>query len=44
MGLSFSKHENLPIATKVAEQVICLPIFPDLDNDTIEFICKIFMK
>lgn len=31
-GLSSSKPENLPVATKVAEQVICLPIFPNLDS------------
>ena len=29
-GLTSSKQENLPIATKVGDQVICLPIFPNL--------------
>lgn len=29
-GLPSSKPENLAIATKIAEQVICLPIFPEL--------------
>lgn len=32
--LPSSKPENLTEATKVAEQVICLPIYPDLDSDT----------
>lgn len=30
-GLQSAKAENLPIATKIAEQVICLPIYPALD-------------
>ena len=41
-GLFSAKQENLPIATKVAEQVICLPIFPNLEvtqqNKIIELI------
>jgi dTDP-4-amino-4,6-dideoxygalactose transaminase len=30
-GLMSARPENLPIATKVAEQVICLPIFSELE-------------
>ena len=30
-GLISARPENLPVATKVAEQVICLPIFPELE-------------
>jgi dTDP-4-amino-4,6-dideoxygalactose transaminase len=30
-GLPSAKPENLPIATKVADQVICLPIYPSLE-------------
>ena len=30
-GLESAKKENLPIAEKIAEQVICLPIYPELD-------------
>jgi len=40
-GLSSSKSENLPIATKTAEQVICLPIYSDLDFSIIKRICEI---
>lgn len=40
-GLNSAKTENLPVATKTAEQVICLPIYPDLDINTIEEICNI---
>lgn len=32
-GLESSKTENLPVATKMAEQVICLPMHHDLKND-----------
>ena len=34
-GLASSKPENLPIATKIADQVICLPIYPELDIESI---------
>ncbi|MCX6232348.1 MAG: DegT/DnrJ/EryC1/StrS family aminotransferase [Bacteroidetes bacterium] len=32
-GLQSAKPENLPIATKISEQVICLPIYPLLSKD-----------
>lgn len=32
-GLPSSKPDNLPIATKIAEQVICLPIYPELKQE-----------
>lgn len=31
---------NLPIATKVAEQVLCLPIYPSLNNQDLDRIVK----
>lgn len=31
-GLASSRTDNLPVATQIAEQVICLPIYPDLDE------------
>lgn len=34
-GLDSAKPANLPIASNVAEQVICLPIYPDLGKDTV---------
>ncbi|HOV11185.1 MAG TPA: DegT/DnrJ/EryC1/StrS family aminotransferase [Bacteroidales bacterium] len=34
----------MPVAEKIADQVICLPIYPDLDEDTLRFICKIINK
>jgi dTDP-4-amino-4,6-dideoxygalactose transaminase len=40
-GLPSAKPSNLPVAEKVAEQVICLPIYPDLAINAVVKICKI---
>jgi dTDP-4-amino-4,6-dideoxygalactose transaminase len=40
-GMQSAAHDNLPVANKVAEQVICLPIYPDLSNEQIEFIARL---
>lgn len=40
-GLESSKAENLPIATIVANNVICLPLYPDLDIESINKIINI---
>jgi dTDP-4-amino-4,6-dideoxygalactose transaminase len=40
-GLPSSASANLPVATKIATEVICLPIFPDLANETIDFIAEL---
>ena len=40
-GLSSAKPENLPVATKVAEQVICLPIYPELHLESVNQIINI---
>jgi dTDP-4-amino-4,6-dideoxygalactose transaminase len=34
-GLPSSRKENLPVAEKTAEQVICLPIYPDLNMNVL---------
>lgn len=34
-GLNSAKPENLPIATGITEEVICLPIYPELSMDLI---------
>jgi len=39
-SLPSSKRGNLKNAYKVAQQVICLPIYPELSNQMIEYICK----
>jgi len=38
-GLKSAVKENLPVATKMAEQVLCLPLYADLGNENIK---KIF--
>lgn len=42
--LPSAKSEKLPIATKIAEQVICLPIYADLSISDVEFICEIISQ
>ena len=39
-GLISSNRENLPAATVAAQQVLCLPIYPDLDMSVIEEITR----
>jgi dTDP-4-amino-4,6-dideoxygalactose transaminase len=40
-SLPSAAHANLPVARKIAEQVICLPIYPDLSIDQVDFILKL---
>ncbi len=40
-GLESSAPEHLPVAHKIANQVICLPIYSDLDLKTVEIISSI---
>lgn len=40
-GLESAHPGNMPVAEKVTEEVICLPIYPDLMNNKIEYICKL---
>jgi dTDP-4-amino-4,6-dideoxygalactose transaminase len=35
-GLSSASKENLPVATVAAKQILCLPIYPDLDLSVID--------
>jgi dTDP-4-amino-4,6-dideoxygalactose transaminase len=43
-GLDSAKPENLPVAKRMANQVICLPIYPDLDIEKVKHICNILKK
>ena len=43
-GLESASPENLPIATKLADQVLCLPIYADLSDTDIERILKVVCK
>jgi len=38
---SSANPEKLPVANKIAEQVLCLPMYGDLETETVEMICDI---
>lgn len=40
-GLPSANRANLPIASGVAEKILCLPIYPDLPNEQIELIVEL---
>ena len=41
IAVSLSAHgENLPVATAVAQQVLCLPIYPDLDMAVVDEVIR----
>lgn len=42
--LSSASPSNLSVAEKVADQVICLPIFPGLDTNNVIKICKLIQQ
>lgn len=37
-GMPSAAHANLPVAKKASEQVICLPIYPGLANEQVDFV------
>ena len=43
-GLESAKPENLPVATKLAEQVLCLPIYADLADEDVTRIIEIIRQ
>ena len=43
-GLPSAAQANLPIARKAADQVLCLPIYPALENKSISRIVSIIME
>jgi dTDP-4-amino-4,6-dideoxygalactose transaminase len=43
-GLPSADPENLPIASRSATQVLCLPIYPDLAVDDVDHICRVIAK
>jgi dTDP-4-amino-4,6-dideoxygalactose transaminase len=42
-GLPSSKPENLPVAMGAADQVLCLPIYSDLDSAIVRNICDLIL-
>ena len=43
-GLDSARSSNLPIAKKIADEVICLPIYPDLELEDVKEIVRILVK
>jgi dTDP-4-amino-4,6-dideoxygalactose transaminase len=41
-GLSSAHPANLPIANEIAEKILCLPIFPDLEQGKVQEMIDIF--
>ncbi len=42
-GLPSAAPGNLPVATRMAEQVICLPIYPALSDDDVERVASVIV-
>lgn len=40
-GLPSSKADNIPVATRIAKEVICMPIYPELELSDVERICNL---
>ena len=43
-GFASAAPANLPVATGIAKRVLCLPIYPDLDVDTVDRIIEIILS
>jgi dTDP-4-amino-4,6-dideoxygalactose transaminase len=35
-GLASASEENLPVATRISGQILCLPLYPDMDVSDVE--------
>ena len=42
-GLPSAHHDNLPVATEAALKVLCLPIYPDMEQAQIETIIRLIV-
>jgi dTDP-4-amino-4,6-dideoxygalactose transaminase len=40
-NLPFASNENLPVATTAAQQVLCLPIYPDLEMAVVDKVTRL---
>lgn len=43
-GLPSAAQSNLPVASKAAREVICLPIYPDLPNEQVDSIIELIVE
>jgi dTDP-4-amino-4,6-dideoxygalactose transaminase len=42
-GLLSASKSNLPVASKAASEVICLPIYPDQSNEQVDYIIQVIV-
>jgi dTDP-4-amino-4,6-dideoxygalactose transaminase len=40
-GLHSARRRDLPVAIEIAKRVLCLPIYPLLDMDTVDKVCRL---
>ena len=43
-GLESATPDNLPVATKIAEQVICLPMYYGLTDEDVKRVINLIIK
>jgi len=43
-GLPSSDPVNLPIAEKITQQILCLPIYPDLEISNVKRVCELIIE
>lgn len=43
-GLPSASMDNLPVARNISEHVLCLPIYPDLKDEEVDFVVSIIAK
>ena len=43
-GLPSSKRTNLPVANSVSEKVLCLPLYSDIDINTLDLIIELMIN
>ena len=43
-GLQSAKSENLTVSSKITEQVLCLPIYPNLKKVDVAKICEVIIS
>ena len=43
-GLTSASKDNLPVANKIAEQILCLPIYGDLNLEDVDRISYIILE
>jgi dTDP-4-amino-4,6-dideoxygalactose transaminase len=43
-GLPSAAANNLPVAEKITQEILCLPIYPDLELESVRRICKLINR